>query len=85
LGANSAKHPLFFTWFRHWDAISEPIPVHLEHGDVAIACEVAVGTDWRSSSICTVRHATGFTRHPVPPLEREKKKARAAKKREREG
>jgi hypothetical protein len=85
VGNNSAKNPLFFMWFRHWDAISKPIPVHLEHGEVAVACEVAVGTDWKSSSIPTVRHATGFTRHPVPPLEREKKKARAAKKREREG
>lgn len=84
VGANSSRHPLWFRWFRHWDAISKPIPVHLEHGEVAVACEVGVGTDWRSSSIPTVRHATGFIRFPTPPLEREKKKARAAKKRERE-
>ena len=84
LGANSSRHPLWFRFFKSWDPVSPPIPVHLEHGDVAIACEVAVGTDWRSSSIPTVRHATGFIRFPTPPLEREKKKARAAKKRERE-
>jgi len=84
LGANSSKHPLWFRWMLRFDPVSPPVPVHLDHGDVAIACQVAVGTDWKCSSIPTIRHATGFVKHESPPLERERKKARDAKKRARE-
>ena len=67
-------HPLWFRFFQNSDAVSTAIPVALTHGDIAIACQVAVGTNYKMRSRVTVRHATGFLKDPVPVLKREKEK-----------
>jgi len=78
-------HPLWFRFFKHSDPVSPPIPVQLRHGDIAIACKAAVGTDFKIRSRVTLRHATGHLNHPVPPLNREIKQARESKKRANDG
>jgi hypothetical protein len=48
-----------FQWFRRWEAVGANVELMLHHGDMYIMSEKAVGTDWMSSSMFTVRHAAG--------------------------
>lgn len=78
-GPNSKRHPLFLMWYKDNVPISEPFAVHLDHGEVAIPSFKAVGSDFKTRKIPTLRHATGFvgTDGPVPKI------SRAAQKRVR--
>jgi hypothetical protein len=60
-----ASMNLMWRWFHRGKPIQEPIVIELNHGDMYVMSEKAVGTDWYSSSIPTLRHAAGaekFTR-----------------------
>jgi len=59
LGAVSNTRPLHFVWCHKSKSISPPITIELQHGDVVVFSEKAMGTDWRCSSILTVKHGTG--------------------------
>lgn len=50
---------LAFTWFYRYVAISNPIKFTLNHGDIYISSEKAVGPDGNRPSIITLRHAAG--------------------------
>lgn len=52
--------PLFFQWFHRFKAIGSRMDFILNHGDIYIMSEKAVGVDWKSSSIYTLRHAAGL-------------------------
>lgn len=56
LGAAMTMH---WQWFREGAPIGERILVPLNGGDVYVMSEKAVGTDWKSKKIATLRHATG--------------------------
>lgn len=75
-GSNSARHPLFFMWYCNNVPISEPYAIPLAHGEVAIPSFKAVGSDYKRSSIPTLRHATGFlkTDGAVPQVSRKAQK-----------
>lgn len=70
LGPNSKHHPFYLMWYKNNIPISDPFPILLEHGDVCIPSHKAVGSDFKRSSIPTLRHATGFVRTdgPVPNI-----------------
>jgi hypothetical protein len=51
---------LAFYWFYQWKAISNPIKFTLNHGDIYINSEKAVGPDGNRPSIITLRHAAGL-------------------------
>ncbi len=53
--------PLRFVWFQRGIPIDNPIDITLEHGDIYFMSEKAVGTDWKSSKIPTLRHAAGHS------------------------
>lgn len=57
--------PLFYQWFHRFKPIGQKITINLNHGDMYAMSEKAVGTDWRSSKIPTLRHAAG-PEHLVP-------------------
>lgn len=83
LGESSSARPLCFQWYLRGEPIGEPIAITLNHGDMAIASEKAVGTDWKTRNVPTLRHATGFLKQgPVPAPT--SKAAKAAVKRQRE-
>jgi hypothetical protein len=54
-----ATLPLRYQWFYQSKSIGPFINFNLEHGDIYIMSEKAVGTDWKSSNIPTLRHAAG--------------------------
>jgi hypothetical protein len=86
LGAASSRAPLFFAWFFRHEIVSEPVGVHLEHGDVVVYSEKSVGCDTKMSSIPTVRHGMGYLSRggAVPVHERAEKRERAAKRARKE-
>lgn len=56
LGADLSIH---YQWFKNNSPIGDNIEIDLKGGDMYIMSEKAVGTDWKSSSLCTLRHAAG--------------------------
>lgn len=51
--------PLCYQWFQKCVPISERCEIILNHGDIYIMSEKAVGTDWMKSSLVTLRHSAG--------------------------
>lgn len=56
--------PLHYQWFYHNSPVGSRIVVNppLRHGDLYAMSEKAVGTDWRRSSMMTLRHAAGSSK-----------------------
>jgi hypothetical protein len=54
-----APLPLHYQWFQEGKPVGERIILPLNGGDIYIMSEKAVGTDWKSKKILTLRHATG--------------------------
>lgn len=55
--------PLVYRWYHKKQRVSDPITIELNHGDVYIMSEKAVGRDWKKSSIYTLRHAAGCDKY----------------------
>lgn len=51
--------PLCFNWFHNSKPIGNRVEIELEHGDIYIMSEKAVGTDGRKKTIPILRHSTG--------------------------
>lgn len=52
--------PLYYQWYRGAMPIGKRLTIPLSHGDVYIASEKAVGTDWLNEKrLPTLRHAAG--------------------------
>jgi hypothetical protein len=58
-----ASMPLCFQWYHKFNPISQKVPIMLNHGDVYAMSEKAVGSDWKKSSIYTLRHAAGCSKY----------------------
>ena len=54
-----ASMPLHYQWFKDGTPFGHRMILPLHGGDMYIMSEKAVGTDWKKSSIYTLRHATG--------------------------
>jgi hypothetical protein len=50
---------LNYHWYLHGLRIGRPCQIPIEHGDIYIMSEKAVGTDWKKKTIPTLRHSTG--------------------------
>lgn len=55
-----ASMPIFYQWFERFKPISRRMRIVLNNGDIYIMSEKAVGTDWKKSSIPTLRHSAGL-------------------------
>jgi len=62
--------PLMYWWFQNFRPVGDPITLMLNHGDIYVMSEKAVGFDWKRSSIMTLRHSAGS----LAFLEKEKKR-----------
>jgi hypothetical protein len=54
-----ASLPIHFQWYHRNQPIGDNRAIELNGGDIYMMSEKAVGTDWKSSSIHTLRHAVG--------------------------
>ena len=60
LGENNV---LAFKWFQDGEEVMLAARVVLEHGDMYMMSEKAVGTDWKKRNIATLRHAAGSRKY----------------------
>lgn len=51
--------PLDYQWFYKGEPIGERVKLMLNHSDLYVMSEKAVGTDWKKRNIPTLRHAAG--------------------------
>lgn len=54
---------IHFQWFFKNHEIGKRIMIPLEHGDIYLMSEKAVGTDWKEKLFPTLRHATGAKKY----------------------
>jgi hypothetical protein len=55
--------PLVYNWFHNSQAIGQRVELVLNHGDMYVMSEKAVGTDWKRKNIYTLRHAAGCEKY----------------------
>lgn len=58
-----ASMPLVYQWYHQSKPIGESIRIDLDHGDIYLMSEKAVGNDWKKKSIHTLRHAAGCDKY----------------------
>ena len=58
-----ASNPLHYQWFSRFKPVGNRCVITLNHGDMYVMSEKAVGTDWKKSSIFTLRHAAGCKKY----------------------
>ena len=56
---------LQYQWFQRSAPIGKRIELDLQPGDMYVMSEKAVGTDWKSKIIPTLRHAAGAKKYLV--------------------
>jgi len=56
-------YPMRWQWFKGGMPIGKHIDIKLNDGDVYIMSEKAVGSDWKSSSLYTLRHSAGAEKY----------------------
>ena len=54
-----ASLPLHYHWFYDSKPIGQRIPLMINHGDIYVMSDKAVGTDWKKKKVPTLRHAAG--------------------------
>lgn len=69
-----AQIPLQFKWFHRSWSFGPVIDIDVRHGDVYAMSEKAAGTDWKKSSIKTLRHCAGASKYLMPALEAREKR-----------
>jgi len=55
--------PLVYNWFHNSQPIGQSVNLVLNHGDLYVMSEKAVGTDWKKKNIYTLRHAAGCAKY----------------------
>lgn len=58
-----ATIPLHYQWFHRFKPVGKRAIIELNHGDMYMMSEKAVGFDWKRSSILTLRHAAGCAKY----------------------
>ncbi|VBB18885.1 hypothetical protein YASMINEVIRUS_1417 [Yasminevirus sp. GU-2018] len=58
-----ADFPLYFQWYYKGETEGRLYKIVLSHGDIYFMSDKAVGRDWKSSSIYTLRHAAGLEKN----------------------
>jgi alkylated DNA repair dioxygenase AlkB len=54
---------LIYQWYRNGMKVGNPVNLMLNHGDIYIMSEKAVGFDWKKQKIYTLRHAAGSQKY----------------------
>jgi alkylated DNA repair dioxygenase AlkB len=51
--------PICYQWYHNSEPVGENMSFDIEHGDLYVMSDKAVGRDWKKKSIYTLRHAAG--------------------------
>lgn len=62
-----ATMPICYQWFQNSKPIGRKATIMLNHGDMYIMSEKAVGTDWKLKKTPTLRHAAGAAKFTTVP------------------
>lgn len=54
------SYPLHYQWYLRSEPVGRRLKINLNHGDVYVMSQKAVGTDWLKKITPTLRHAAGF-------------------------
>lgn len=57
------QFPLHFRWYHRGEVVSTTLKLYLENGDMYFMSDKAVGWDWKSRSLFTLRHAAGASKY----------------------
>ena len=52
-----------FNWFHKNQPLGEKITLNLNHGDIYVMSEKAVGQDWKKMNSYTLRHSAGADKY----------------------
>lgn len=55
--------PLYFQWYLNSKPVGMNLKIDLNSGDLYVMSEKTVGTDWKTKSIYTLRHAAGCPKY----------------------
>jgi len=66
--------PLHYNWYLKGQPIGKHFHTMLNHGDLYMMSEKAVGNDWRKQKIPTLRHAAGCNKYTTIKLKKVKQK-----------
>lgn len=55
--------PLIYNWFYKSEPVGKQVSLILDHGDMYVMSEKAVGSDWQNKYKYTLRHAAGSTKY----------------------
>lgn len=58
-----ASIPLAYQWYLQTNPVGQRGLLSMNHGDIYIMSEKAVGTDWKKRSVLTLRHAAGADKY----------------------
>jgi hypothetical protein len=64
---------LIYQWYKDGVKVGDPIKLLLNHGDVYIMSEKAVGFDWKKQKIYTLRHAAGSKKYTETGVNKRKR------------
>lgn len=62
-GTVRGSNPIHFQWYYRHKRVGKNMKFDLYPGDLYIMSEKTVGTDWKKSSLFTLRHATGSAKY----------------------
>ncbi len=57
------QSPLHYQWYLNSKEIGGVCKINLNHGDIYIMSEKAVGSDWKKKKIATLRHCAGADKY----------------------
>lgn len=55
-----ATFPLHYQWYLKGEKVGEKTTLSLDHGDIYVMSDVAVGWNWLKRNIPTLHHSAGF-------------------------
>lgn len=61
-----ATMPLCYQWYYRGNPVGDMLEFQLEHGDIYVMSDKAVGRDWKRKLIYTLRHAAGCKKFTTP-------------------
>ena len=67
--------PLHYQWYQHSTPLGARVDMILNHGDLYVMSEKAVGFDWKCPSKVTLRHAAGCAKMTAVPEKKVKPKS----------